>query len=188
MMLPIPSSSENQADLPIRNYVIVFLRVALGISLLNEGIVESMMLKMAGGPASIHSMLPHLEIMLGGALIFGIFTTMASLASSIFLLIKPLVVSGIMLTGGNLLAGPFGMQAYLEKGSSTNILLTAAVLWFSSPGRNPYSLDQLLFSKRRQAQPTPEPEVVTKPPDWDELPTAPKPGERTARFLASRDE
>ncbi len=182
------SISDSETDPRIRVFVIVFLRVALGISILNNGVLEYMTLKMTGGPGGPNGVLPYIEIMLGLALIFGLFTTSATVGAALFLLLKPLVMTGLMLSGGGFGPGRgWGpLQFLMEGNTSSNILLTAVVLWFSPTGRNPLSLDQALFT-RRQTSSTRPPQPMDSVPHAG-LDSAPPPGARTAKFFGSREE
>lgn len=185
-MSTAPQASD--ADPRIKDLVVVLLRAGLGVHLLNDGVLAYLRLR-AFGPAvnvqNIHSALPVLQIVLGLAVILGIFTTAATLAAGLFILANPLVQTAILAGGGAGPAarGPWGLVPFSDQGSASQLLMAAAVLWFSTPGRNPWSLDRMVFPKRV----APARQEAARRREPIDLPAAPPPGEKTARFLAGRD-
>jgi hypothetical protein len=177
-----------EPNLRIKQLAVLLLRVGLGINLLNEGLMGYLTVKMNAGAVGLPTVLPYVQIAIGVALILGFVTTMAATCAGVLVLFHPLVQT-LALFGGTYNPfgrGPFALQANLAQVSSTgNLLITAAVLWFSSPGQNPWSLDAMVFGRRASVR---ESSRAAAPPMEQPPEPAPSPGQRTAAFLSHHDE
>lgn len=180
-------------------YVALFLRLSLGLSLLNAGLAGVLS---SGGPGGgmpgfggrnvnpftgtmgpimpgmegLAAVLPFAELAAGVGLVFGIFTTICALAGCALTLVTPLMVSLALVTTSGIGPTPnrFGMGFGFEllsllPGQSA---LTYAVLVLLSPSTiNRLSIDALIF-RRASARSFPVPPGPAVP--------APGPTELTA--------
>ena len=190
---PQPEQASEGVTLPFSTtkllaYVALFLRLSLGLSLLNAGLagVLSSNGPMGGMPGfggravnpftggvgptvpgmeGLTTVLPFAELAVGVGLIFGIFTTICALAGCALTLVTPLLISFAMITMSGVGPPPnrFGIGLGVEflmqlPGQSA---LTYAVLVLLSPSAiNRLSIDALIF--RRTAAPI-LPSQATRP-------------------------
>jgi hypothetical protein len=146
------------------------LRLGLGVSLLNGGLMgyqvaqhgtspSTLAWSALLGPGAVASALEHdllvpiVQIAVGLALILGFFTVIATVAAGLLVLSAPIFQFLAILSSNN--AGGTGeqlaMQALVTTGSINLLLLVAAVLWLTPPEGTPWSLDYLIFAPRRGA-------------------------------------
>jgi uncharacterized membrane protein YphA (DoxX/SURF4 family) len=201
----------------IRHLIVLLLRSGLGMSLLNSGLFGYLGmgrggvalvggLRMPVTPDPAFAILPVVEIGLGMALLLGLFTTTAALVAGFLFLLAPLLQL-ILVLGSGFQGNPnsvafLSLQDILAAGTTSNLLLVAAIMWLSPVGTNPWSLDSLLFARDEARQvstetntsaaaPAEEPAKGDDPPKEPPAPTptaapAPAPGERAAKFIANR--
>jgi hypothetical protein len=148
--------------------IAVLLRVGLGVSLLNGGLIGYLTARRGGstasglawstllGPAAVAGVLendllvPLVQITVGLALILGFFTVVAAVVAGFLVLSGPIfqflaILSSSRPTGNQDLA----MQALVTTGSINLLLLVSAVLWLTPIEGTPWSLDALIFAHRR---------------------------------------
>ena len=184
----------NELNPRFHYFVAFFLRVGLGLSLLNAGLMGYVLSRNGGGmnpftqsmsviPGTepLFDLVPYLQIVVGLALILGFFTTVAAAAAGMLTLLHPLAQTVALLAGGGISARP-GMFRFdpsfislLALGNAPTFLLTAAVLWLSSVRNNPWSLDGLMFAQRRRRLAARE---------YFQAPAAGQPGARPTGSLA----
>jgi uncharacterized membrane protein YphA (DoxX/SURF4 family) len=156
-------------------YFLAFiLRVGLGLSLLNHGLLGyifqsqmgggvggnpytqayAQMLNIGPGTEPFHQVLPYAQIAVGMALILGFMTTPAAVAAGIVILLTPLMQTIALLLNGamvnrNMMMG-MSMQSVMTSGEMSSLLLAAIVVWLSPVRTNPWSLDGLMFRRGRR--------------------------------------
>ncbi len=169
----------------VRNLVVLLLRAGLGINLLNAGLLGYMSASAVNATDGFQLTLVYLQIFIGLALILGIFTLYATILAGIFIVTQPLMPTILMFLSGGMDPAARGAFAALNAmgPSVSNLLIAAAVLWFSPTVRNPWSLDALILGRREVApRSRPKPEAHPLGPES----TSPPPGERTSKFLSGR--
>jgi uncharacterized membrane protein YphA (DoxX/SURF4 family) len=195
-----PSATVSDPGPAIRALIALVLRVGLGLSLLNRGIVGYLGMKAGGGtgfgpsplsiPPAIEPFYPSMvyaEMAIGLALVLGFFTTATTVLAAVMQLVIPVIQTAITISGLNPYQGPPGLNiAILDRLAASGpnqLLLIAAVLWFSPVATNRWALDRLIYSRPNGSAP---PALAPPPPE----PTAPapEPGERSKTFIASREE
>jgi hypothetical protein len=150
--------------------VAVLLRLGLGVSLLNGGLLGYQAAQRGGvstasslasttllGPAAVAGVLendllmPICQIALGLALILGFFTVAASVLAGLVVLAGPIFQFLAILSSNatNNSNEQLAMQALATSGSINLLLLVALVLWLTPPTGTPWSLDYLIFAHRR---------------------------------------
>jgi uncharacterized membrane protein YphA (DoxX/SURF4 family) len=202
---PNTASEGPEPSAMIRALVATLLRVGLGLNLLNTGLL-GYMAKNAGagmfgglppgatipipsGSDVYYQIISCGQIAVGLALVLGFFTTLAALLAGASILIAPLIQSVVLISGGatmNPYSNPgFVFLNMLSSGTTTNLLTSAAVLWFSTIKNNPWSLDALILSVR-DAEQERAAARLEPPPGRPPGPPALPPGSRAATFIASR--
>jgi uncharacterized membrane protein YphA (DoxX/SURF4 family) len=170
-----------------RSLIALVLRLGLGIHLLNVGLTGFLFLTMQGGgppgragvyPGTEGSLmyLPYLQIVIGLALVLGFLTNVAAALAAVVALAPGVAEMVVLLTIGSSM-NPYArsdsfLMSIVSGGGAANVLLTVAVIWFSQPAVNAWSLDALMFARR--ANP-PRPKAKGPAPDplggvWRELP------------------
>ena len=137
-------------DARVFYFLALFLRVGLGLGLLNSGLVGfhiqqagggSPFLQMFGaipGGDPIFQFIPYLQMIVGLALVLGFFTTVAAVAAAVLSLIQPFSQTVGLLAGGMVAMrqGPFrfdpSMASLFSIGGTSTLLLNAVVLWLSA--------------------------------------------------------
>jgi uncharacterized membrane protein YphA (DoxX/SURF4 family) len=192
----------------IRSLVAVLLRFGLGLTLLKRGVVDYLSLNSSISPGFFASRVPipidlepyfqylaYTEMALGLALILGFFTTAAAVLAGCLQLITPLLQTVVAMTTQFVQARGMNVSVILslyEGSGASNLLVVAAVIWFSPVASNPWSLDRLIFVPR--AQPAPATSASSAPADTpgaeggpaepaSDNPTA---GSRVREFIANR--
>jgi hypothetical protein len=172
--------------------VALLLRMGLGVSLLNGGLLGFLSARRGGaasglawstmlGPAAVAGALQNdllvsfVQIAIGLALVLGFFTLIAAVLAGFLIVSGPLFQFLAILSNsappGN---ADLPMQVLITTGSINLLLLVTAVLWLTPMEGTPWSLDALIFAHRRQtpgdgsvsAAPAPdEPAGAGAPPD-----------------------
>jgi hypothetical protein len=196
----------------VRRMVAVLLRIGLGVSLLNGGLIGYLSARHGGtpasrlawttmlGPAAVASALendllvPFVQIAIGLALILGFFTVASAVVAG-FLIVSGPIFQFLAILSSNesnpMESSNLVMQTLVSTGSINLLLLAAAVLWLTPVEGTPWSLDALIFAHRRHGPPpatapaTPGPEIAEPPPPG---PAPPETGASSATFSASRGE
>ena len=199
---PVPPSGI-EPDPRTRHLIALLLRAGLGMNLLNSGLLSYLGSRSGfGALAGLPTVMPIdpitqglalIQIVIGLALVLGLFTTIAALVSGLIVLFAPMGQMLLLLTGGfggSPFANPrYGLPDMSLTGTTNQLLLVAAILWLSSPESNPWSLDRLFFApRRRPVEPPAPPPVADEKTPAPESEPAPRPGERTAQFIARREE
>ena len=171
-----------------RSLIALVLRLGLGIHLLNVGLTGFLFLTMQGGggppgrsgvyPGTEGALmyLPYLQIVIGLALVLGFLTNVAAGLAALVALAPGVAEMVVLLTIGPS-TNPYArsdsfFMSVLSGGGAANVLLTVAVVWFSQPAVNAWSLDALMFARRpnpvrpRARGPIPDPLGGV----WRELP------------------
>jgi hypothetical protein len=154
----------------VRSVIAVLLRLGLGVSLLNGGLMgyqiaqygtggssSSLAWSTLLGPGAVASALEHdllvpiVQIALGLALILGFFTVVSTILAGLLVLSAPIFQFLAILSSNTMghTSEHLAMQALVTTGSINLLLLVAAVLWLTPPGGTPWSLDYLIFAHRR---------------------------------------
>jgi hypothetical protein len=175
MSLEIPRNASPAERNPRFLYFLAFvLRVGLGLSLLNLGLLGyvfqsqmgggvganpytqmySQVLGIVPGTEAFHQVRPYAQIAIGLALILGFMTTPAAAAAAVLILLTPLMQTiSLLMNGGminrNMMMG-MPMQSVVSTGETSSLLLVAIVLWLSPVRMNPWSLDGLMFRRGRR--------------------------------------
>lgn len=182
----------------VRHTVVVLLRLGLGTSLLNGGLLGYMTARRgvgatAGlawttllGPAAVAGVLEHdllvpfVQIAIGLALILGFFTVITAVVAGLLILSGPIFqFLAILSSSASVDDSTLIMQALVTTGSINLLVLVAAVLWLTPIEGTPWSLDYLIFAHRRHARPV-------EPGDMPAA-TATPAAEEPAPFIASRE-
>jgi hypothetical protein len=172
---PLPAAPPRAAAGPapwVRATVAVLLRLGLGVSLLNGGLMgyqvaqngtggsgSTLAWSTLLGPGAVASALEHdllvpvVQIAIGLALILGFFTVLTTIAAGLLVLSAPIFQFLAILSSSSApsTAEQVAMQALATTGSINLLLLVAAVLWLTPPDGTPWSLDYLIFAHRRAA-------------------------------------
>jgi uncharacterized membrane protein YphA (DoxX/SURF4 family) len=139
--------------------MILYLRLSMGLWMLNSGLAEVMPRKgPAGGPLNrfnlngkipgtepLAQLLPYVELGVGFALILGIFTTIVALTACAMSLIVPLLTSFTLVAQvgvNNPFANPFELAGMFVNQST---LSYALLVFLSPPGTNRFSIDAMIF-------------------------------------------
>lgn len=170
--LPLPTTK-------LLAYIALFLRLSLGLSLLNAGLAGVLSSNgpmggmpgfggrggnpFTGGPAptppgmeGLATVLPFAELVVGVGLVFGIFTTISALAGCALTLVTPLLVSVALITTSGIGPAPnrfgigFGFEVLMQLPAQSALTYAALVL-LSPSSINRLSIDALIF--RRTAAP-----------------------------------
>ncbi len=209
-MSPIPSTPVMIDPGPnARALAVVLLRVGLGLTLLKRGVVDYLSLNSSISPGFFASRVPipidlepyfqslaYAEMALGLALILGFFTTAAAVLAGCLQLITPLLQTVVAMS--TQLGPARGMNVSVvlslyEGSGASNLLVVAAVLWFSPVASNPWSLDRLIFVPReRPAAPATASSAPADTPAPEQGPAGPPsdtraPGSRAREFIANRE-
>jgi uncharacterized membrane protein YphA (DoxX/SURF4 family) len=205
---PTPILVSHDPGPRVRALVALVLRVGLGLTLLKRGVVDHLSLNGATSPGFLPTRAPisidlelsfhylaYAEMALGLALILGFFTTVAAVLAAFLQLGTPLLQTIITLSAHFVQARGMNVSVVLglyEASATSNLLMVAAVLWFSPVTSNPWSLDQLIFV-RREGPIRPGTGAPASTPAPDQNPTdsqapAPAPGSRTRAFIANHEE
>jgi uncharacterized membrane protein YphA (DoxX/SURF4 family) len=206
-MSTIPSTSAlPDPGLKVRALVALLLRVGLGLTLLKRGVVEYLSLSSSISPGMFATRMPipidmelyfrylaYVEMALGLALSLGFFTTGATVLAACLQLITPLVQTVVTMSTQFVQARGMNVSAVLglyEGSGASNLLLVAAVLWFSPVASNPFSLDRLIFVPREpSAAPGTASPATPGISGSDPGPAEPpEPGSRARAFTANRGE
>lgn len=179
----------------IRCWVVLLLRLGIGLSLLGTGLAGYFESQRTGagmvgwgqnpsmmGYSLLFSVLPYIEMGLGLALILGFLTKTAAIASGFFSLLMPLMsIIQIVGTGPS---NPGGWQFYTPNAGVPsnfavlmttflpNLLTQAALIWLSPLRNHPYSIDTLIFSRNEIE--SPEPVLAPTPAPATEHPAEPE--------------
>jgi uncharacterized membrane protein YphA (DoxX/SURF4 family) len=156
--------------------VAVLLRLGLGASLLNGGLLGYLASQRGAapglawstllGPAFVAAVLqrdvlvPLVQIGLGMALILGFFTRIAAVGAGFLVLAGPIFQFLAILSSSGMNDPNLEMQALVSTGTTNLLLLVTAVLWMTPSEGTPWSLDALIFAQRRHepaAPPAPTP-------------------------------
>jgi uncharacterized membrane protein YphA (DoxX/SURF4 family) len=194
----------------VRTLVALLLRVGLGLTMLKRGVVDYLSLTSSISPGFFMSRVPipidlepyfhylaYAEMALGLALILGFFTTAAAVLAGCLQLITPLLQTVVTLSTQFVQARGMNVSVVLslyEGSGASNLLVVAAVLWFSPVASNPWSLDRLIFVPReRPATPAPASAAPADAPAPVKGPAeppsnTPAPGSRAREFIANRAE
>jgi uncharacterized membrane protein YphA (DoxX/SURF4 family) len=152
----------------VRSLIALILRLGLGLQVLNAGLTGYLHMTMPMGPGrfgnssfirlgvypgseGIYQFVPYAQIVVGLALMLGFLTAAAAAAAGAVILFPSLAQAFILTTSG-MNIDPFmpqnaATQIALNSAGATNLLLVAAVLWFSTVGGNAWSLDGLMFAR-----------------------------------------
>jgi hypothetical protein len=151
--------------------VTVLLRLGLGVSLLNGGLIGYLAARRGGpaygvawstllGPAAVAGILgndvlvPFCQIAIGLALVLGFFTVAASVLAGLLVLSGPIFQFLAILSQPNAPSNAeLATQAFISTGSINMLLLVVAILWLTPVEGTPWSLDAVLFAHRRGAAP-----------------------------------
>jgi hypothetical protein len=165
-----------------RDLALFMLRQGLGVYLLNQGLVLRLSQRMGPIPTGASLVIPYVNIIFGLALVLGLFTTVAAAVAGFSAILEPLLATLFMVAGGAPVYGGrgFGLQGPWFSGALTHVIAACLLLWFLPQAKNRWSLDVVVFGKRRDAGALP---ARNPRPGGDAAPPA---GERTARFLAER--
>jgi uncharacterized membrane protein YphA (DoxX/SURF4 family) len=147
--------------------VALLLRMGLGVSLLNGGLLGFLSARRGGaasslawstmlGPAAVASVLqndllvPVVQIAIGLALILGFLTLIAAVLAGFLIVSGPIFqFLAILSNSGSPSSPELPMQVLVSTGSINLLLLVAAVLWLTPVEGTPWSLDALIFAQRR---------------------------------------
>jgi uncharacterized membrane protein YphA (DoxX/SURF4 family) len=177
-----------------RGFVTLLLRLALGLSLFNEGLMGFLIQRLgksAHGPGvpsylrpgafpgaeEYFPFMPYLQMGVGLALVLGLLTTYAALAGGLILLLEPLIQTISLVSAGLERSGEPGflspgINGGLSVGGVWGLQLAAAVIWLVSTGGNLWSLDTLIFHRRRKVDVIdPNVEAAAIARDWAFGPT-----------------
>jgi uncharacterized membrane protein YphA (DoxX/SURF4 family) len=171
-------AASDRLDARARGYVAVLLRLALGMSILNAGILGFLalhagvtpgmfrtpyarmnMMTRPGPPATgmpgvdeFSRHVCYVQIVVGVALVLGFFTTYAAVAAGLLLLIEPVWETISLLAfgfpGDQMAMMRLAMGGTFASGNVPTYFLVAAVVWLSASGTNPASLDAWVFHRR----------------------------------------
>lgn len=171
-MTPLPPAPVFSQDtlIPDRRTLVLiglFLRLGLGIAILNAGLISYLQQSgfNGGGRGGFGSMffggpqpsfgqafeaiklLPYVEIAVGVALILGFFTGWAVLLAMAIQIFVPLVQTVLILLyhGQGNMNGMFGVESMFPSSRLVTLLFGALVLWLCPAHRNPFSVDSLVF-------------------------------------------
>lgn len=174
-----------------KNLALFFLRAGLGSAIFNQGLNDYLAIQAGTFPTGYPTALPYLQIILGLALMLGVFTIPSTISAGIYVMFSPFIQTAINIGGGAgggsaLTRGGWTTFPYFDPGMASHLLLTAAVLWLSPPGVSPWSFDSLIFKRNDRPALIPTEPEPSPPPPPPEPQSALPPGERTAKFLASR--
>jgi uncharacterized membrane protein YphA (DoxX/SURF4 family) len=171
----------------VRPTVAVLLRLGLGVSLLNGGLLGYLSahrgISAPGlawstllGPAAAAGALQHdalvplVQIGLGMALILGFFTSVSAAGAGLLILSGP-IFQFLAILGNSGASGDgadLQMQALVSSGTTNLLLLVAALLWLTPGDGTPWSLDALIFAHRRaEPDPPPRPRPAPSPAPAD---------------------
>jgi hypothetical protein len=163
--------------------VAVQLRIGLGVSLLNGGLIGYLRAEreMGGsafslawttllGPAAVAGLLendllvPIFQIALGLALVLGFFTQVCTVLAGFLILSGPIFQVIALLSSTSPISGneQLAVQTLVSAGSMNLLLLVAVVLWLTPATGTPWSLDYLIFAHLRtrpDPQPPPRPQA-----------------------------
>ncbi|WP_435009968.1 DoxX family membrane protein [Tundrisphaera lichenicola] len=158
----------------IRVLVALLLRLAIGITLLNTGLMSYLNARGAGmglnsginivgfnGFDPLLTAIPYLSIGLGLALILGFLTTPTAVGAGFFTLLTPLLTTVAILasgmSGGGVPRGfsngfggnPFDSMALMFGMSSflPGLIPNLVLIWLSPLENHPYSVDALIFNR-----------------------------------------
>jgi hypothetical protein len=155
----------------VRQMIAVLLRLGLGITLLDGGLLGYVMARRGGqasglgwttllGPAAVAGVLendllvPFVQIAIGLALILGFFTVVSAILAGFLILSGPIFqFLAILSSSGPATNSALMMQALVTTGSINLLLLVAAVLWLTPIEGTSWSLDALIFAHRRHRRP-----------------------------------
>ena len=186
---PRPAATDPLTPGPrTRSLIALVLRFGLGVHLLNVGLTGFLFLTMqgGGGPSGRYGVypgtegalayLPYVQIVVGLALVLGFLTNVAAALAALVAL-APGVAEMVVLLASGPSMNPYSrpdsfFMAVLSGGGAANVLLTVAVIWFSHPAVNAWSLDALMFA-RRATPPRPKPKGPGADPlggVWREVP------------------
>jgi uncharacterized membrane protein YphA (DoxX/SURF4 family) len=157
--------------------ITLFLRLGLGLGLLDTGLIAFLARRMGGGTFNpmftngggglfppgdaLQELLPYAQIAVGLALTLGFFTRFAAATAASLMILQPLLRTVFMMIAGQVIVNPgmrFRGMPFVIPGASfgldaSNLFLAAAVLWLASVRSNPWSLDALMFPPRETQTP-----------------------------------
>jgi uncharacterized membrane protein YphA (DoxX/SURF4 family) len=174
-------------------FIMVVLRLTLGLSLLEDGIRDFLqgavrrgawgynayfspynMPSRPGAPnllgwEAVTQWLPYLEVAIGVAVTLGFFTTIAATAAALWPVGIRIVTVAFLLVAAPVdpaVMNSLGPMGILEQAAMPSLLMALGVIWLSTSGVNPASLDALM--RRRSAAAltgrTSPPQDVSAPP------------------------
>ena len=186
----------------VRWMVALLLRMGLGVSLLNGGLLGFLSARRGGRPPALPGppcsdrrpwrarfendlLVPFVQIAIGLALILGFFTVIAAVLAGFLIVSGPIFqFLAILSNSGTTVSADLPMQVLVTTGSINLLLLVAAVLWLTPMEGTPWSLDALIFAHRRLRSARPSAHPATAPPDdARRCPTHPRP--RSAPFAGN---
>ncbi len=203
MKTPNENEPDEAADLPrpwVRAMVAVLLRIGLGVSLLNGGLLgylraqreaggsaSSLAWTTLLGPAAVAGLLendllvPIVQIALGLALVLGFFTQVCTVLAGFLILSGPIFQVIALLSSASPISGneQLAVQTLVSAGSMNLLLLVAVVLWLTPATGTPWSLDYLIFAHLRtgpgpRRHPRPQAGVEAAPGEVPGAAPAPK--------------
>lgn len=145
-----------------------FVRVSVGLSLLNRGLVEifAKNSSRAGGgnpfynPAfarnptapgmdAFTTIIPYVELALSVGLIFGIFTTLCALSACLISLLSPLLTTVMLMLSAGVGPGmnPYGMDIITLFNPNQGMLSYVLLVVLSPLPINKFSIDALIFHR-----------------------------------------
>jgi uncharacterized membrane protein YphA (DoxX/SURF4 family) len=152
----------------LRSLIALVLRLGLGLQVFNAGLIGYVQQGAPGGPGRfgmnslvrlgiypgsepVAQFVPYVQIVVGLALMVGFLTAVAAVAAA-FLALFPSIAEAFILSTSGLNLDPFQRQnaetmAAMNGAMAANLLLIAAVLWFSHASGNAWSLDGLMFAR-----------------------------------------
>jgi uncharacterized membrane protein YphA (DoxX/SURF4 family) len=171
----------------IRCWVAGFLRLGIGLSLLNSGlqgyfsqnrrgrmISNGFGIDTIGGALDpLVMLMPYVMIGFGLALILGFFTKVASIGSAFLSLLGPIyMIISTIARAGLQMPSVFGTDPMIMNLSLFTLIAYAALIWFSPLENHPISIDALIFSQNRVGMIQPPKLAVSDP---TEVPIEPIP-------------
>ncbi|MHC5540088.1 DoxX family protein [Singulisphaera rosea] len=153
-------------------FALFLLRAGLGSSIFNQGLNDYLAILADIFPPGYPSTLPYLQIILGLALMLGVFTTPSAICAGLYILLSPFIqtainIGGNAMGGSALIRGRWSTFPYFEPGMASHLLLIAAVLWLSPSGASPWSFDSLVFKRNDVLEESEDPTRTEAPPARD---------------------
>jgi hypothetical protein len=174
---PAPAAPVPPATAPppwARATVALLLRLGLGVSLLNGGLIGYLAARRGGtaygvawstllGPAAVAGILendilvPFCQIAIGLALVLGFFTVIATVLAGLLIVSGPIFQFLAILSNSSatLSGNEMVTQVFVSTGSINLLLLVAALLWLTPMEGTSWSLDALIFAHRRRGHEAP---------------------------------